>query len=329
MEESRQQYLHDVLETNRMAHVKDLMVKYRSQRDEVKTRILEEYQDIYTPINSGSFAKHTAINTKFDLDLAVPFKRGSFGTLEEMADHLYNFLRDEYENAAAVRKQKVSIGIEFAPDDDLDVISLDIVPGRELNQGQYLEDKKLNLHVNSQFGIFEERSFIQTNIAAHIAHIQAKTNEREVIRLLKIWKTKNYEPYKSFFLELITIKAFEKKNIAGNLWERLESVLQYIRDNVAKEGFTLADPGNTANNVANILTDTERQNLSAKMDTMINNINNSADDLKIYFPKNPDFVINNLQKNSSGYGLKTTTASTAIAATDQPFSIPPAKQRFG
>ena len=57
-----------------------------------------------------------------------------------MFDSLYDFLYDEYGEVAQIRKQKVSIGIIFDKDDDGDVISLDIVPGRELNQDQYSED---------------------------------------------------------------------------------------------------------------------------------------------------------------------------------------------
>lgn len=320
MDESKQKYLQDVLESNRMSHVSDLLEKYRSQRDDVKEKIEKNYKKIYTPINSGSFAKHTAINSKFDLDLAVPFQKDSFGTLEEMSDDLYDFLKDEYENNAYVRKQKVSIGIEFLQDDDGDIISLDIVPGRELNQGQYSDDKKLNLHVNSQFGKYEEKSYIQTNIVAHIDHIKAKENERKIIRLLKIWKNSNNENYKSFFLELITIKAFDNTEITGNLWDKLKSVMEYIKDNVAKDGFTLIDPGNSNNDVAETLADWERESLSEKMGLMLSNIENSDDTIKIYFPKNIDFVQENSHSNSGAYGLK--SGSVAV-------SYPPAKQRFG
>ena len=33
-------------------------------------------------INSGSYAKHTAINVKFDIDVCLPFMRNSFETVE-------------------------------------------------------------------------------------------------------------------------------------------------------------------------------------------------------------------------------------------------------
>ena len=53
--------------------------------------------------------------------------------------------------------------------------------------------------------------------------------------------TKYNYPTKSFFLELVTIKAFDSKSITGSIWDKLEVVLEYIRDNVTKDGFTLKD----------------------------------------------------------------------------------------
>jgi len=290
MATDKSQHLQQVLETHKMAHIEELLDKYKEKRKEVKEAIEENYKDkIYNPINSGSYAKHTAINIKFDLDIVVPFKRDSFDTLEEMFSDIYDFLYEKYKNVAEVRKQKVSIGIVFDADDDGDEINIDVVPGRELNQDQYTDDNNLNLYVNSQYGLLDKKTYIQTNIQAQIDHIKGKSNERSIIRLLKIWKTTNNETYKSFFLELITIKAFDKEDITGNLWEKLKSVMEYIRDNITKDNFTLKDPGNSNNDVADTLNDTEKYNLSNIMSNMIDNIENDSDNIKTYFPVNEDF----------------------------------------
>lgn len=318
MDISKQEYLQNVLETHRMSHIKKLVDKYKTKRDEVKEAIEEHYSsDIYSPINSGSFAKHTAINTKFDLDIVVPFKRNSFSTLEELFDDVFDFLDDKYSDIATVRKQKVSIGIEFYADDDGDEISLDIVPGRELNQDDYPNNKDLNLFVRSKFGLLEPNTHIKTNIQAQIDHIKAKENERKVIRLLKIWKSSNSKQYKSFLLELFTIKAFEKQSISGNLWEKLKAVMEYIKDNATKEGFTLKDPGNSNNNVMDTLDKYEKESLSNDMKSIINNIESYEDNIKTYFPLNKDFE--SKLNNSNGYGLKSGIAG---------ISTPP-KTRFG
>ncbi|WGH76000.1 hypothetical protein P8625_02195 [Tenacibaculum tangerinum] len=200
MATDKTQHLQQVLETHRMAHIEKLLDKYKEKRQEVKEALEENYKDkIYNPINSGSYAKHTAINIKFDLDIVVPFKRNSFDTLEEMFNDVFDFLYEKYKDVADVRKQKVSIGIIFDADDNGDEINIDVVAGRELNQDQYAEDHNLNLFVNSQYGLLDEKTYIQTNIQAQIDHIKGKNNDRSIIRLLKIWKTTNNESYKSFF----------------------------------------------------------------------------------------------------------------------------------
>ncbi|MEL6439072.1 MAG: nucleotidyltransferase [Cyanobacteria bacterium J06621_8] len=321
MEISKEEYLQNVLNSNKFSHIDNLIDKYKEKRDEVKEELKNNYQsNIYNPLNSGSFAKHTAINSKFDLDIVVSFKKAAFETLQEMFDDVFEFLNENYNDKADIRKQKVSIGIEFFPDKDGDIISLDIVPGRELNQDQYSEDKKINLYVNLLYGTLQKKTYIQTNIQAQIDHIKAKENERKVIRLLKIWKNSNQESYKSFLLELLTIKAFDKEDIKGNLWEKLKLVMQYIKNNITDEEFTLKDPGNSNNNVIETLETWERQFLFQKMNIIINSIKSNEDNLKIYFPTNSQFDNSNNSSNLKAYGLKDTKVN---------FSIPPDNQRFG
>lgn len=318
MDISKHEYLDKVLESHKMKHIDKYVSKHTEKRNEIKQKLQSNYAGkLNTPINSGSFAKHTAINTKFDLDILVPFKRDSFNTLEDMFNDVYDFLNEEYKDEAFIRKQKVSIGLEFYPDTDGEVIKLDVVPGRELNQDKYIEDKKLNLYINSQYGNLEEKSYIQTNIQAQIDHITAKENERKKIRLLKVWKSHNREPYKSFLLELLVIKAFDKENISGNLWDKLKKVMEYIQDNITKDGFTLKDPGNIGNDVIDTLNSSDRQMLSNRMKKIIDNIESNEDNIKIYFPMNEKFEENDSTK---GYGTKTSGAAA---------SIPPNNTRFG
>jgi len=299
-----------------MSHIENLLNKYKEKRNEVKELIESEYgSNIYSPTNSGSYAKFTAINSKFDLDIMVPFKRNSFSTLEEMFENVFEFLESKYKDVASVRKQKVSIGIEFFEDEDGDTISVDVVPGRELSQDNYSDDKNLNLLFNDQTSFLSKNSYLKTNIQAQIDHIKSRESERKVIRLLKIWKSSNAEPYKSFLLELITIKAFDNENITGNLWENLKTVMEYIRDNVTTESFKLIDPGNSNNNLMDTLETWDRSNLSNRMKIIIERIEENEDNIKTYFPVNEKF-----DKDDTSYGLKESSISV---------SIPPRNQRFG
>lgn len=313
------EHLGQVLDTHKMARIDELLAKYKEKRTAIKEALEEHYTDsIYGPFNSGSYAKHTAINCKFDLDLVVPFSKGAFTTLGAMFDDLYDFLQEKYGEEATVRKQKVSIGVIFHADEDGDEINIDVVPGRELSEDDYPESDDLNLYFNETTGFFSKSSYLKTNINAQIEHIKAKSDERKVIRLLKIWKHTNNENYKSFLLELITIKAFAKEDITGNLWDKLKKVMEYIRDNVAQEGFKLKDPGNSNNDVIQTLSEWERSALSNRMNIILKRIDDNEENIKSYFPVNEKYQPKQAASNS--FGIK----GAAIAP-----SIPSDNQRFG
>lgn len=297
---NKSKHLESVIRTHQITKEEELLGKHIEKKNGVKTVLEEKYgSNVYSPFNSGSYAKNTAINTKFDFDLVSPFKRNAFGsngTLEEMYEDVYDFLYEKYRDVAEVKKQKVSIGLEFYADSDGDVIEIDVVPGRELNQDQYKDDENLNLYVYYKYGNIDAGSErIKTNVKSQINNIKGRANAekdsiRKIIRLLKIWKNnKGTYPTKSFFLELITIKAFDNTEIFGNLWEKLETVLEYIRDNVIKDGFTLRDPGNSSNDLADTLTSYEKQQLSDDMANMLDRIEENDENLKMYFPENPKF----------------------------------------
>lgn len=294
MATDRSSYLWDVLNSHKVSKEEGLLDKFKEKRDTIKDSLKERFGDnLYSPFNSGSFAKHTAINLKFDFDLMAPFKRDAFSTLKEMYEAVYDFLYEQFNGEAHVRKQKVSIGIEFFPDSDGDVVKIDVVPGRELNKGQYEEDEKLNLYVHSQFGKLEQGSgYILSNVRKQVYHIRQsgddRTSVRNIVRLLKVWKNHTDQNYpKSFLIELIVIKAFDKLTIEGDLWDKLRSVLVFIKDNI--ESISLPDPGNTNNEVADTLTDYEKQSLSSDFAYLIERTNESSDLIKLYFPINEKF----------------------------------------
>lgn len=321
-------HLDSVIKTHQITKEEQLLTKHKDKSKEVKEALEEKYDsNIYSPFNSGSYAKNTAMNTKFDFDMVCPFKRNAFGsngTLKQMYEDVFDFLYEKYKDEANVRKQKVSIGIEFFADNDGDIVKIDVVPGRELNKDQYKDDENLNLYVYYKYGNFDQGSErIKTNVQAQIKNIKDRATKekdsiRKVIRLLKVWKNTKYNyPVKSFFLELITIKAFDNKDVSGNLWSKLETVLQYIRDEVTGESFTLKDPGNSSNDLIETLTTSERQILSDDMKNMLERIEDNDENIKTYFPENSKFVeeeeIDNKYENK-GNGF---------------YSNPPKNERFG
>ena len=310
MADYKSDYLNSVLESYRMKHIEELINTYRTKREEIKQFLNEQYgSKIYEPFNSGSYKKHTAINTKFDLDLVVPFKRNAFLTLEDMFEDVLEKLTEKYKDETTVKKQGVSIGLTF---DEEDEINIDVVPARETSLDSFSEHKDLNLHKTQNDG------YLKTNIHAQIEHIKAKENERKVIRLLKIWKACHKYKYKSFFIELLVIKAYEKSSPQGNLWEQFKTVLNYIIDNIQSENFTLKDPGNSNNDLAQSLDSIEKRTLISRLESMLVQIELNEKQIEFYLPLNGKFAENNNDGNKA-YGLKNSVL----------VSTPPISQRFG
>ena len=312
----RNQHLAESLETHKMKHIQEEVDAFKAKADEVKEKLENHYgADVYYVFRSGSFAKHTAINIKFDIDLVAPFKHDRFDTLEDMYNDVHDFLSDEYKDGTIIRKQKVSLGLIFPTDNNGYNIKLDVVPGRELNQKDYPDSHDLNLYFNEDHWGFKKGSRQKTNIQAQIDHIANKSDERKLIRLLKIWKNTNHQDYKSFMLELFTIKAMESYSGDSGLWPSLKHVMNYIAGHVVDDNYQLIDPGNSNNNVLSSMTATQRRVLSDTMKLIVNNVECDSNSIAIYFPINKKY-----QKRENVYGSK---------AGSQGPSYPPPGQRFG
>lgn len=285
---SKTKHLEDVVYSHKMSHIQTVMDKALTKRDEIKDALKDKYGNkrATRAINSGSYAKHTAINIKFDIDISQSFKYNSFTTLQEMADDVFNYFDKEYKKNDSqlikVRKQTKSTGLTFNIDED--IIDMDVVPGRELTQDDYVETNRLKLYVREEEG--KAATSTQTNIQCHTDHINGKSKERPIIRLLKVWKcNKGKSHIKSFFFELIVIRAFKNdESIPTDLWERLKKAMEFIRDKV--ETIELKDPGNSNNIVSNDLTDEDKKNLSNDMKTMLERIDERSENIKLYFAIN-------------------------------------------
>lgn len=302
MQIDKNNYLKEVLDTHKMRHVQEFVDKVKDRREEIREKMHEHYGcSKYTSFGSGSFAKHTATNLKFDFDLIEPFKHSAFRTLQEMFDNVYDFLAGEYESkGVTIRKQKVSIGITFPIEcGDEKPIELDVVPGRELNDGDYNETNDLNLCFNEDHWGFKKGTTQKTNIQKQIDHIKGKNSEREIIRLLKIWKKQNDKKYKSFVIELAVIRALDGYNGDTGLWPRLKFTMEYLRDHIADSSFHLYDPGNSNNDVVSSMSDFDRQSFKTDMMCMLNNINTNPDVyLPYYFKVNEKFKTGYNEKKS-------------------------------
>lgn len=305
----KNEHLREVLDTHKMCHVQDFVNKVKKRREEIKTKMHDHYgSDKYSSFGSGSFAKHTATNVKFDLDLVEPFKHNAFGTLQEMFDSVHDFLAGEYKDTGVtIRKQKVSIGISFPVEEgDEKPVELDVVPGRELSDEDYPNSHDLNLCFNENHWGFKRGTSQKTNIQKQISHIEGKPSERQIIRLLKIWKKQRSKNYKSFVIELAVIKALDGYDGDKGLWPMLKYTMEYLRDHIAESCFHLYDPGNTNNDVIAAMQDYDRQSFKSDIESMLNNISSDADTyLPYYFKVNEKY--SGYQEKEAGAAYPTST----------------------
>ncbi|MEJ8802815.1 nucleotidyltransferase domain-containing protein [Pontibacter sp. H249] len=309
-------HLQFVLDTHNInrEEEKDLLDKYKTKRDKVKDALCEEYgSDIVKIINSGSYSKFTAINTKFDLDLCVHFKREKFKTLKEMHDTIYEFLKKEYkktdDDLVKVRKQKVSVGLKFNVDGD-DVL-FDVTPGRKLASDSNSDENDIKLYLN----IEDDPTSKKTNIHKQLEKISGRANERETIKLIKVWKFNHDHDLKSFLVELLTMEAFDQaEDVPRGLWARLKMSLEFIRDNI--KTISLKDPGNSNNNVADSLTSERKDELHEEIEEMLEKIEKDEKKIEYYFPANPKYPKEEEKKsgNNSQYERKS-DATTKLPPT--------------
>ena len=285
-----EKYLQCILQSHRMKNVDDLVKTYMKKRDQILENIGEYFKEkIYNPLNSGSYAKFTAINKKFDMDICIPFKSDSYETLKEMYEQLYNYFNKDYrlldEELISVKQQKVSIGLEFKSEKD--ILKFDIVPGREIDN--YPKDNDLNLYVNEDWGSLKKKSSIKTNIQKHVNIISDNKVAREPIKLTKVWKvTSNYSSLKSFFIELLCIRSLsDSKELPDNIWGKLKYMLEYIRDNI--ESIKLVDPANSNNIISDTVSDYQKSDIKSRFEYILNDVEKNEERIKIYFPVNSEF----------------------------------------
>lgn len=286
MSTEKNQYLDAVLKTHNIELDTTKIEAYRSERKKVKEALEAHYgSKMYGPLNSGSYAKHTAINTNFDMDVVIPFKRNQFKTLKEMFEdvngYLYDLKKDKTTAIEKVTVQRRSINLELIVNGEL--LDMDIVPGRELSHDEYQDNYNLNLY-DTKVG-----TSTQTNIKKHIELLTGRAVERDIVKLLKSWKTAKKEDMKSFLVELMILEAFDRDStMAGKkLYDRLAGSLVFIADNITT--IKLVDPANSANIVSDTLTSVEKELFKGKLGRMLNDIEKSNDKLVEYFTINEKY----------------------------------------
>lgn len=248
MVSEQHQYLEKVLAKYNLTEkqIESLQNKRKGVEDFLRAKYGSKIQSVNY---SGSYAKGTAVNLKYDLDVCVFFHRDGFDTLPNM----YNSVYETMKGYGPVEKQKVSIRLSSGSE------SIDVVPARRIDD----TSTDANLYVTTTGGQ------IKTNTARHKEYI-SESGCRPVIKLMKVWKYQRGIHYKSFALELLTIKALSGFG-SEDYSERVLHTLKYIRDNV--ETIRLIDPANSNNNVADLIEVSDKRNMKLQADSSLSQSN--------------------------------------------------------
>lgn len=198
-----------------------------------------EYPITIEAQKSGSRAKGTAIKGKSDIDIFVSItdKNGQFA-IKDLYNNLYNFLRKQLADSIPMRKQNVSIGIEYSG------CSIDLTPAKRYNGSYYTSNgRRYDDH-----WLYSRKSDSRTltNIQKHIELVRYSGLTNEMM-LLKIWRNENNVELPSIYLEILTTEVLS--NYRSGLADNFKTLLSAIRDTVLTR--KIVDPSNSANIISN------------------------------------------------------------------------------
>ncbi len=188
------------------------------------------------------------IRDDYDLDEVVYFENDDTSageTLEEIYEDVATLLEKSY----SIRRKRSALRLRSA--DNKKDLKVDVVPGR------YIDETKTDVFLHQNEG---DKERLKTNLEVHISHIR-DSGCTDVIKLGKLWRTRNDIRMKTFPLELLIIEVLSGNN-GGTLEDRFKRVLEAFADDM--DSLTIEDPANpTGNDLSSCLTDELRDVLSS------------------------------------------------------------------
>lgn len=197
---------------------------------------------------AGSFGKKTMIRESFDLDIVIYWPNDCGYSLKDMSDAVGNILK---KNWKFVNPKTVAWVLPFEGG-----FHIDVVPGRAID-GTF---KYANLYHR------DKDSSFQTSIKVHLDAVR-DSGRRDVIRLMKLWRTKQTVPLKkSLTLELMTINGC-KGTRTDDIEKQLIAALTHVRDNIMT--VRIVDPANTNNVLSEEISSVERSKIRVAADAAL------------------------------------------------------------
>jgi hypothetical protein len=240
-------YLLDLLASQELKEGCDELVALDTERVNVDRLIKEAYPNSNpTFTHGGSRAKGTMIREDYDLDEVCYFDNDDTEpgeTLEEIYENMAKLMAGSY----SVRRKRSALRLSTSKGKD---IRIDVIPGR------YTDVTRTDVFIHQNDGNKER---LKTNLEKHITYVR-DSGCTDVIKLTKLWRTRNVIGIKTFPLELLVIEVLSEDG-SGDLEDRLRRVLTAFADDI--DSLFIEDPANpTGNDLSQALTDTIRAELS-------------------------------------------------------------------
>ena len=220
--------------------------RFLEYRSTIKGWLMQEFQQILAgpPEDAGSFHKRTAINSNYDVDIIVPFKRNSFSSLKEMYYAVYDKIKEKFGYNAFVNKETKAIGVTFEYEQM--PLHFDIVPGREIND--YSIAKDLNLYVRPDW-IWQRGSSFKTNVGVQKEMTKNQPVARRIIKLTKIYRERNNFQLPSVIIEQCICDALLNRNFGVSFSDTDNFINSLTHLSKRLQSGVIIDRSNTNNNL--------------------------------------------------------------------------------
>jgi len=231
-----------------------------SHREEIEKFLREEFGQEPVIRYAGSKAKGTMILESYDLDIVCYFPHGSNLTIKEIYNKVADVLGSKYyieRKTSAIRIKSLKEKADY---------HIDVVPGKFVSGS----NGDAFLYISSG-----EQERLQTNIDTHIGYI-TKSGCQDVIKLMKLWKTRNKLSFKTFVLEIFTVETLKGTQDKNNFTAVMEKLFTALKNGI--KATSLKDPANSNNTVSEILTDSDKDLLSRKASEVYSTLTRSGFD---------------------------------------------------
>ena len=275
-------FLNKIILTENLKSDPNGLRKLQHIKNNIRNILWKEFGDdlVVYPEIAGSIFKKTALKSKYDLDIILPFKKHSYHSLKQMYHDVFERIRVNIA-CDSVCKQTKSIGISICSHGQ--IFHLDIVPGREINN--YKSDRDLNLFVRPDW-VWKNGGQFKTNIRIQKKLTAYNPKAREAIKLLKKYRNVNSLRLPSSVIEQYVIKALEKTNfgLSTSIAENFLNSMDFISKKITQKIFL--DFANSNHNLHLNIDWDERNRISKLMRSDISKMKNDIRFIKEVFDAN-------------------------------------------